>query len=545
MKKIKWQQRKPVRYYFEWDSPIRQLSDIRGIENVSTFLYPTYEVLHDPYLLKNIDIVAHKIIKAISENKKIGLSYDHDTDGLTAGTVMYRYLSQFTDNIYKIYNERHEGHGIENQFDKIEYGTELLIIVDSSSNSTKTCETLSKRGVEIVILDHHTIDEDNPYATIVNPQQDDYPNKQLSGVGIVYKTIQVMDDTLATGDIDRYLDLVAVGLYGDMMSVNVLENRYLIKQGLKNINNPGLQAILKINNIDLKKIDTQTIGFKISPSINAAARMGNIKLVVDLLSEDDYKKCLELAQEIYQLNEERKKIEDELFLKYESMIDDNDKVIIIPHPEAQKNFNGLIANKISQKYKRPAMVLRDHGDKMMGSFRSYGDFKLKKFLRQLPFIDYAEGHEASGGVGFDRQFHPILREIFQEELKDEDFDFTIEYDLEINLEDVDIDLIKQLSDFNLITGVDFEKVIFKINHIKIDDMKVVGVNQDTIRIKSKDVVVMMFKVSESVINDLNIGDVIEVIGGLNINEWFNPRYKKNIITPQIFAEDYMKSVNFS
>src|SRR5690606_19168190 len=217
----KWLQRKPKVKPNSEDAPLEKIAKIRGIKEIDRFLNPTQDELHDPYLIKNIENASNRIIRAIMNKERICLSYDADADGITATTVMQRYLKNYTDNVTYIYNERNHGHGIHEQT-RLDFVTDedydekgkikddekaerfklnsenlqkisesnLLIIIDSSSNDDKACERLSvKYGVEIIILDHHAIERENPHVLLVNPQQDgcEYPNKHLSGAGVVFK----------------------------------------------------------------------------------------------------------------------------------------------------------------------------------------------------------------------------------------------------------------------------------------------------------------------------------------------------------------------
>lgn len=253
---MRWIKRKPKIEPREYDDILTKIAKIRGIKNldVERFLNPTKDELFDPYLIKNIEKASQRIIEAMTSGEKIVISYDADADGLTSGSIMIRYLKEYTDaeNVDFIHNERNHGHGIHEQtrldfvyaddvdengeiindekkcryqlnsenIEKIKEA-DLLIIIDSSSNDAEACKRISEEfGVEIIIIDHHSIDVDNPHVLMVNPQQegDEYPNKFLSGAGVVFKTLQVMEDMLGdNGKVDpfNYMDLVAVGMYAD------------------------------------------------------------------------------------------------------------------------------------------------------------------------------------------------------------------------------------------------------------------------------------------------------------------------------------------
>lgn len=242
---MKWVQRRAKISPQLRDNAEEKIAKIRGIKDYESFLSPTKDEMFNPYLIKNIEIASNRIIRAIKNNENIVVAFDPDADGLTATTTMIRYLRNYTYNIDFIFGERNDGHGIHemtkiikskneetNEQEIIESkrneqalenitkikNSDLLILVDSSTNDVDTCKQIVEAtGIDIIIIDHHAIEKENPYVILVNPQQDDdeYPNKQLSGAGVVFKTIQVMEDTLGKVDPFQYIDLVAVGMYSD------------------------------------------------------------------------------------------------------------------------------------------------------------------------------------------------------------------------------------------------------------------------------------------------------------------------------------------
>lgn len=551
--KSKFKKRKPILDYSENGTIIEKLARIRGIDHLDSFLDPDESVLHDPYLLKNIQEVANIIIKALNSNKRICISADHDSDGIFSTATMYRYLSRFSDNIYIIFGERSTGHGIENHMEKVEDGTELLIILDSSTNSEDACKELSERGIEIVILDHHDFENPNEYALIVNPQLDDYPNKKLSGAGVVYKTLQVMDDTLGTGVVDYYLDLVAMGMYADMMDVSIPENRYIIIQGMKNINNTGLKAILQVHDKKLSDVDSNMIGFTISPLTNGVARLDKLQLALELLIADNQLVALELAYEIKELNDQRKVTQRNLVESYKEQINFDSKLLIAIDEKASKGFNGLVANNLAEEYQRPALVMRyveadeleGRPAKVTGSFRSYGDFPMKKFLSEFKFkhklIDYAVGHEFAGGISMDYKNLERFIELANDKLSKVQFQQEREYDLELSVEDIDQALLHDIARFDYLTGTGMPQSRFLVRGLYIEEKKIMGGNNDTVKLSCDGLVVMKFRANPDVWGaDLGYDDTIDVVGTLNLNSWFN-KYKKTWThTPQMFADDYEK-----
>lgn len=536
---MQWKQRIPITKPKGRDDIVARLAKIRGIDDLEDFLYPKSSSLYSPYMFKNIEAVAKRIKEAIVKNEKVCISTDPDTDGITSTSMLYLYLGQFTDNVYYTYHQRSSGHGVENQIKFIEDDTDLLIILDSSTNSVKACKELSEKGIEIIILDHHEFEEENPYATIVNPQMDNYPNKSISGAGVTFKTMQVIDELLGIDTAFEYIDLCAIGMYGDMMNVSVPENRYIITEGMHNIKNEGLIALLNLNNVDLEEVNSTTIGFKISPFLNGSARLDKIELALQLLTSGNEMECALLAREMSNLNEARKTKEKELVDKYMTTINTDNKVIIAIDKQASKGFNGLVATKLSKEFKRPSMVLRDHKGTLAGSYRNYGDFDMKKFLRGCKVVQSAEGHSFAGGVTINKCDYEEFLEYVNTNLENQVFEQVIEYDLEILAKDVTKPLIEQINRFNHLVGQGLPKAIFKVKDLLVSERSVIGKNKDTVKIVCDELTALKFKVNSEYAKELEELDIIDVVGELTINEWRNWRTGVVTVTNQVLIEDYI------
>jgi single-stranded-DNA-specific exonuclease len=538
----KWVQREPIIKPKKNDNIVTKLLKIRGISNTKEFLNPTIKSVNSPYLLANIEEAASKIVDAIKNKKQICISADCDVDGISSTAIMFRYLSQFTDKLKIVYNQRSQGHGVENQLEYISDDTELLIVLDSSTNSTEACKKLSDKGIDVVIIDHHEYENDNPYAIIVNPQLDDSPNKSLSGAGVTYKVLQVVDDTIGSGTVDEFIDLVAIGMQADMMAVNNLENRYLIIQGMKNINNNGILAILKSKKIDVKKINSQTISFSIAPLINGVSRMDQIELAIELLITDDMKKCSDLVSEMEDVNERKKELQKELYKEFITKINPDDKVIICIHEVESKSFNGLIANKMAQEFQRPVLVMRDHLGSISGSFRSYADFPMKEFLNDKSikkYTKYAVGHPYAGGIGLKTCNLDKFKNIMNEKLADYSFESKIVYDLELDVREISTQLIKDIEKFDYLTGTDFPVANILVKGLFVDENpKVLGKTRETVRIQCDGgLVAIKFNVDENWASDVSTLDTIDVVGQLQLNIYTNWK-KETTITPQIIVDGY-------
>lgn len=559
---MNWLMRKPKVKPSKNDTITEKISKIRGIKDVDRFLNPTINELHDPYLMKNIKKASARIILAIENKENIVLSYDPDADGLTSTSIMYRHLKKYTDNVEYIYGERNDGHGITEQV-KTEFNldiegnvkrlklnqsnvekvrnADLLILIDSSSNDVETCKNIAQAGIDIIILDHHAIEKENPYVLLVNPQQEGcmYPNKYLSGAGVVFKTIQVMEDTLGKVDPFQYMDLVAVGMYSDIMRIDVLENRFMIMHGLRNLKNAGLIRILKGGKVDIFKINCNAIGFTIAPLLNGSARMDNIKLAIDILLEDDDSILKPIRLKMERLNNERKILQKELADMYAKNVDSNKKVLFVLDEQSSKGFNGLIAQNLSDHYKRPAIVGRLHQGTASGSFRSVGKLDFKKFLIESGFVEEAMGHPSAGGFTVKEENLEALKEYIDENLPEiENKEPFALYDLEIDVKEIN-EYVGLMEQFNLLVGNGFPKIVLKVNNITIEEVLCIGKTQETVKIKTFDnLELIKFKVSEKYASELSYFDSIDVIGQLQKNEFYNFALKEKISTVQVMIEDY-------
>jgi len=559
---MKWIARKPKVAVRQDDSAEEKIAKIRGIKDVGRFLNPTQNEMFDPYLMKNIEIASNRIIRAIKTNERIVVSYDPDADGITATTVMLRYLKNYTQNVDYIYGERNDGHGIKEQLrikgldeeksaERLKRSREnlekvkkadLLILIDSSSNETETCKAIIDNfKCDIIILDHHEIEKENPHCILVNPQQEgcEYPNKFLSGAGVVFKTLQVMEDTLGEVDPFQYMDLVAVGMYADVMRIDVYENRYMIMHGLRNIKNAGLLRILKGGKVDLFKINCNAIGFTIAPLINGVARMDEIKLAMDILLEDDDTICKKLRLKMQKINEARKEKQKEIVEQYMTKVKSNEKVLIVLDEQSSKGFNGIVAQQLSDVYKRPVIVGRLHNGTISGSFRSYNNFKFKSFLNEFQGEIEAMGHEGAGGIVMKEELLPELEKFIDFNFPElEDKEPTVIYDFEITADEVP-EYIKAIEKFNLLVGNGFPKIVTRVNGITVEESSCIGKTMETVKIKTFDEMELIkFRVNENYASELGYFDTIDAVGQLNVNEFYNFGLKKKVITNQIMLEDY-------
>jgi single-stranded-DNA-specific exonuclease len=534
-----WKIIEPKIKYDKYDTITDKILKIRGIKNKEKFINPSDDDINNPFLLSNMSEAVEKIINAINNNLKIGIYSDIDCDGVTSATIMYKYLKHYDINPMILYHQRNKNHGVI--ISNVPKDLDLLIIVDSSSNSAKECSVLSK-NMDIIVLDHHNFERKNPYATIVNPQYNDYLNKFLSGAGVVYQTCKAIDEEMLQSYADNYIDICAVGLIGDVMNVTSPETRALIHKGLLKIHNncdKNLLAILKSLKKEYKP-NTTTIGFYLVPFINAIIRLGKIEDILEILTTDDEKRLKELIKSCSGMNDKRKTLQSDIAEEIDSIIDTSHKIIIVDVTELEspKTLNGLIANTVAQKYQKPTIVVSlDNDTKILnGSGRNYGnDFDFKEILSKTGLFESVGGHSGAFGVEFKPEnLNPILEKV-DSELEHLKQEYVIEADMIIDTKDITWDLLYEIQRLSFISGEGFKEPMFIIEGLSVGDVKTM--KEVHLKFNAEDLECVKFNVTLDEIENVQNALCVDVLGTLSVNAWYNFGTKQNIKTKQVMIKD--------
>lgn len=545
---IGWKLKQPQIPYSDDDILYAKLSKINGIVNMDQFLNPLSNVVHSPYLLKNVDKLVERIIRAINNNEKISIFSDPDFDGSSASVILYKHLLNFTNNIQLIYSERSAGHGSSNAIDQVGEDTNLYIAVDSSSNDAEEMKLLQSKGIDCLIIDHHPITNPNPYAIIVNPQQDGcfYPNKHASGGLLVWKVCTVLDDYMNTDFARKYSDIAGFSLAADMMSMRELENRYYFKNALKCVKHAGLKALFKAMNFDPGNLYANDFVYGVSPAVTAATRADKIGVAIDfLMCDEETPEIPGLVKELVKLNEERKVIQAEALERLKPSINPFDKVIIVYDPSIGKGYNGLVAQEISKKYNRPAIVL-GNGDEegtCAGSFRGLDSFPLLDILSECEYTTFTAGHPGAGGTGVKIEDFENLRNELNNKLSNVEFDETQYYDLEFHVDEIDERFIKYIAEFYRVSGMGFKEGKFLVKGLFVEDKKPLGKTKNTVMVDCGKLKLMKFKTDKEFYDKVPVFSEIEAIGSLNVNEFwrYNKAKRRRELekTNQLFIDDYI------
>ena len=426
----------------------------RGIEDVEHFLNPTEK---DMLPLKNLvnirkayDILMHHI-----DNKNdILLLADTDTDGITSGTIMARYLRSMGVECTTLINEG-KAHGLLGQdLDRFN-GADLLIIVDSLDANTEHYSKLKEQGMDIIVLDHHAVNPDVPYDDYITlvTSQINYDNPALSGAGVVWKFCKYIDEQELTDYVDELVDLAACGLVADMVDMTNMENRYIVSKGLEKINNPALKKI-----IGSYEFNSTAIAFSVAPLVNAANRLNKNEYALNTFLSDDNKEVLSNMKILKQCKEDQNNIISELIQDIIKQCDKQlDKKMITVFIESEFGIAGLIGNKILEKYQRPLLILKDCGDIYSGSMRSIGVEDFRQMCEDSGLAE-AKGHESASGITIKKCDFEKFCEYIEKELSQVDFSIEVDVDIKINVNDITRSLVDKIKSIDRVSGTGFKPI---------------------------------------------------------------------------------------
>ncbi|MGJ0846481.1 DHH family phosphoesterase [Tissierella praeacuta] len=535
-----WKLREPLIKYDDMDFITDKILKIRGIKNTYEFLNPSISSLNSPFALENMKIAVDKTVEYIFNGKKIGVYADPDTDGVISAAISYRYLKQFTDNIVILYHQRDEGHGVQVQ-NCMDNEVDLVIVVDSSTSSVSECKQLQEQGIEVIVLDHHIAETGNPCAIIVNPQVCNYPNKDLSGAGVVFQFCRAFDEVMGTEYAFDYIEFVAIALIGDMMDVAQPETRYLIYEGLSKIRSENRSIII---DMALKKLNSwymptaTDIAFSLVPMINSAIRLGHIEWTIELFTTDDIYRAKDLIDKCTSLNSNRKK--EQKIIINDLVINNDNSIIIINATENNINpaMRGLIANDIANTYKKPCLVVSEEGELMQGSGRSFGDIaNFKDILHDTGLFTDLAGHQSAFGVEFNKNQMSNIYQELNKTLPDFDKEIVLEADLELEADKIDWSFIYDVLPLYLICGNGFEEPKFIIKDIKYDNCKVMGDFKNHFKLTNAGYEVVKFNTTDEIIKKASRNKYKNVLGTLGVNAWYHFGKKEMVYNIQIKADD--------
>ncbi len=436
--------------------PITSLLVQRGIttfEEAKKFFRPSLDDLHDPFLMKDMDLAIARIEAAIENEENILVFGDYDVDGTTSVALLSSFLKSFYPNVATYIPDRYdEGYGVS--YKGIDYAADneisLIIALDCGIKAIEKVAYASKKNIDFIICDHHRPGSEIPKAVaVLDPKREDceYPYKELCGCGIGFKLMQawIQKKNLPIDMLLPYLDLVATAIGADIVPITG-ENRILAYHGLHVINTaprPGFQAIL--NQVKKETLTITDVVFIIAPRINAAGRMKHGLHAVNLLTEEDAETASIFASEIENYNADRKdadkQITREALLQIENLGEQERFTTVVYQENWHKGVIGIVASRLTETYYRPTLVFTRSGEKLAASARSVKGFDVYDALEACSeHIEQFGGHKYAAGLTLLEEQYQKFKDKF-EEVVSGNIDKTlltpeITIDAELNLSDI-------------------------------------------------------------------------------------------------------------
>lgn len=565
-------------------SAIEQVLTNRGIpyDEINHYLNTTDKDInsYNSFGEDNLKHAAAALIRCIQLDQKALVIVDCDCDGYTSAAVLINYLHDYFPSWVesKLDFVMHEGkqHGLNDQMDLlIGSDYQLLLVPDAGSNDVNECSYLVKdQDMDIIILDHHICDVENPRAILINNQASDYPNKALSGVGVVWQFCRYLDTLLGGSAAAQYIDLVALGLDGDMMSMTSIETKHLIQKGLAAVTNPFIYYMHERNKFSLGETLTPIgVTFYIVPFVNAITRSGTLEekeLVFSSMlkhlafqevpstkrghAQGETEKIVEQAIRVaHNVKARQTRVQDAAmeFLDRQIMANnmlDHEVLLFLLNPgQVDRNIAGLVANKIMAKYQRPTCVLTRVIDEegtvsYQGSARGcdkVGINEFKSICDATGIPMYTAGHEGAFGIGLLESDIEAFLIKTDEILKDTPNEPLYYVDYIYRSEDVNPQNILDIANMSNLWGKDIDEAIVAVEGLRIFPEMVTIYSKKNLTIKislPNGITIMKFNATEEeceLFQTNNTGFVeINLVGKCNANEWMGN------ITAQLFCEEY-------
>ena len=385
--------------------------NIRDAESAGAYLNCEGELV-DPFLMKDMDLAVGRVALAIDRGERIAVFGDYDVDGITSTCLLTDFLRRSGGDVVSYIPGRlEEGYGLNPIaiYQLNSEGVKLIVTVDCGITAVEEAQLCKQLGIDLVITDHHECKDILPEAVaVVNPHRPDcgYPHNTLCGVGVAFKLAAAL-----SGDqyevLHEYADMVCLGTVADVMPLQG-ENRTFVAQGLellKRTKRPGIAALMQESGCDAAAVTATTIGFMLAPRINAAGRMGQIDLAVELFLTDDPDKAGELARALCELNRQRQAVESEIYTQAVSMLPQGQTVeaIVLADESWHQGVVGIVASRMAEEYSCPAFLICLDGEHGKASSRSFGGFNLFASLTTLNhLLESYGGHELAAGFTIHR-----------------------------------------------------------------------------------------------------------------------------------------------
>ncbi|MBI5037099.1 MAG: single-stranded-DNA-specific exonuclease RecJ [Candidatus Kerfeldbacteria bacterium] len=529
---------------------VLQLLVNRGLSDqaeIDEFLNPDYgQDTHDPFLFRHMHRAIDRTMKAIEAGEKIVVHGDYDADGVCASAIMVSTLQALgADVSVYIPHRMSEGYGLNmNTVAELQKQKVCLVItVDCGISNAPEIAEAEKRGIDIIVTDHHEEPPSLPTAfAIINPSvaADEYPFRALAGSGVAFKFAQALikEDAgkkLKEGFEKWLLDLVALGTIADMVPL-IGENRTLTKYGLivlRKTRRLGIQALAQSARINLPSVDGTGVGFGLVPRLNAAGRIDHANTAYELLMTEDSDEAKQVAENLDKNNKERQRVTESMVQESKRQLGEvgDARILFAMGKDWSAGLVGLVAGRIMDQFDRPVIVMGERDGEIMGSGRSIPGFDITAALvKSSQYLDRYGGHASACGFtlkpGALEAFKSSMTALAGEALRLEDLTKRLVVDARAVLADINWELVSQLEGFEP-CGQGNPTVRLLAEKLEVVDFQKVGAEGKHLRLQ-----VVQSGVTKKVIafgkgatwgNDLSIGEMVDIVFELSINEWNGSR----------------------
>lgn len=485
--------------------------DVIGDKEIQSYLYGTMEDVSDPFLLKGAKETVGILEQKIGEKKRIRIISDYDVDGVMSNYILWKALTDLGGIVdFTIPNRMKDGYGINQSLVRqaVEDGIDTIITCDNGISAGEAIRAGRDQGLTMVVTDHHEVPFEEltdgtrreilPEAhAIVDPKQKEchYPYPLLCGAGVVFQLMRALYQDMGEDEakLEDLLPFLAVATICDVVDLTG-ENRIFVKEGLSRIHetgNVGFQALLRVHELDQKKIRSYDCGFIIGPCINASGRLDTAEKVMGLLLEQDMAKAEAAAEQLKELNEQRKRMTEEGVVQgmeqAQHYMDRGDKVLVIYLPDCHESVAGIIAGRIKDRLHHPVFVLTDSEEGKKGSGRSIETYSMFEEMMKIKdvFTKFG-GHPMAAGCSMEGGRLDEFRERINQEctLTEKDFIDKVHIDADMPVDYITMDLIHQMAVLEPL-GKGNKKPLFAHRKLKVEQVRVFGKGKNVIKLALK------------------------------------------------------------
>jgi single-stranded-DNA-specific exonuclease len=467
--------------------------NIKSAGDAKAFFNPSLEYLHDPFLMKDMNIAVDRISSAVKKNEKILVYGDYDVDGTTAVALMYSFLKDQYSNVeYYIPDRYKEGYGVS--FQGLDYAYQnnckVVITLDCGIKAVEKVKYARTKGLDVIICDHHYPGDEIPKAlAVLDPKQPscNYPYKELSGCGVGFKLIHAYSRVhgIPFSEIYHYLDLVAVSIASDIVPITG-ENRVLAYFGLKQLNESprmGLKEIIRESEVT-KALSIEDVVFKIGPRINAAGRMETGSKAVDLLVSSNTTLATGISKEINNFNIERRSVDRIITTEAMRMISEdqrtvNSRTTVLYNPTWKKGVIGIVASRLIETYYRPTVILTESNGFATGSARSVQGYDLYQAIEACSdLLESFGGHMFAAGLTLKKEnirpFMVRFEQFVHDTITEEQRVPRVFVDSELSFSEISESFFKTMSQFQPFGPENMSPVFVSRNVFDIGSGRMVG-----------------------------------------------------------------------